>query len=54
MSRGALDDFIFMLELRVGRLLPDELLLSVKLSHESRLCTSVLPVDDAVSLCLGS
>jgi hypothetical protein len=53
MSRAAPDAFIFMLELSVGRLLPDELLLSVKLSHERRLCTSKLLVDDAVSLCLG-
>ena len=48
MSREALDAFIYMLELRVGRLLPDELLLDVKVW----LCTSELLVDDAVSLCL--
>ena len=53
MSREALDAFIFLLELSVGRLLSDELLLRVKLSHERRLCTSELRVDDAVSLCLG-
>ena len=53
MSREALDAFIFMLELRVERLLPDELLLDVNLSHERRLCNSELLVDDAVSLCLG-
>ena len=53
MSREALDAFIFMLELMVGRLLPDELLLDVKLSHKRRLCTSELLVDAAVSLCLG-
>ena len=53
MSREALDAFIFMLEFRVGSLLPDELLLDVKLFHERRLCTSELLIDDAVSLCLG-
>ena len=53
MSREALDFFYFYAGIRVGRLLPDELLLYVKLSHERRLCTSELLVDDAVSLCLG-
>ena len=53
MSREALDAFIFMLEFRVGRLLPHELLLDVKLSHERRLCISELLVDDVVSLCLS-
>ena len=53
MSRKALDAFIFMLEFRVGRLLTHELLFDVKLSHERRLCTSELLVDDAGSLCPG-
>ena len=52
MSRDALDTLIFRLELWVGRLLPDELLLEVKLSHESKLCTSELLVEDAMSLSL--
>ena len=52
MSRDALDALILMLELRGGRLLSDELLLEVKLSHERRLCTNEL-AEDALSFCIG-